>query len=159
MPTTYAINARSWAQSTFSGGFSSVSSVASVGNSVYALTPTDVYQHSGEDDDGSDIDCYADIGAQEFGDQTRSKFLSGLRFYGVADNGATITVTASRRGDEVTREYKMPKLYGTKDQSRLIKPARGIKAHSWRIRVANVRGGTFALRNLTAYYSPSKLVI
>jgi len=53
----------------------------------------------------------------------------------------------------------MLKLYGAKDQSRLIKPARGIKASAWKIRVANVRGGTFALRNLIAYYVRTKLVI
>jgi len=65
MPT-YCINTRGWAQSTFSGGFDSVVSMAAVGNDVYALTATDIYRHSGEADDGAAIDCYADIGAQEF---------------------------------------------------------------------------------------------
>ncbi len=146
--TVYAINTDNFAVTDYTGEFDNVHAICEANGKTVAITDTKIYEHTGTDDDGTNIAAHIKTGQINFGDEERAKTVPRAYLHIVNDEQAKVTTTTRTRREEKDREYVVRKRDNTYKTAQLVKLAQGVESVDWGFKVENTNGGTLEIKNI-----------
>lgn len=145
----YALHATTLGISRFEGTvWDDAVGIAAHDGELYAAETNGLYLNSGTTDDGDDIDAYVQTGQDVYGDATREKYFEQVLLYGVAADGIAVTTVVWQSGTETEYDYESAAMAGDENLVRRVKFGGGVRGTSWGLRIGNIDGGAFSLRNV-----------
>jgi len=139
----FVVNLKGMKLSTYTG--ITLLGVGVLDDRLYGVNTAGLVEMTGDDDEGADIDAYVKTGKMRFG-STKLKRSSRLYLDGAASNGLDITITTKESGVDKARQVKVKPFLGTA-RKRVAKLSRKAESVYWQVKIANVDGGTFELKN------------
>lgn len=123
------------------------------GNPV-GINATGIYELSGSDDAGTDIDASALFGFDDFGTANMKRMFNA--YLGYKSDGA-IEIQISIDGEPAVRTYAVGKVSGTTGIKRgRATIAKGLRSRYWQVGVKNVAGSDLELDTLDLYTHETK---
>ena len=157
---TYCINTQTMGQSEYEGEFDNVIDVCHVEDRTFALSATQLFEHTGSDDDGTDIDAHFRTGAIMAGGRNAQKEVHHLW---IAQAGAVelnITFYATWWNGEVAWGPYAAETQSTGEpHNRLVRGYLGAPGQWWSVKVANKDGGALDVRSLVLVLDQTRTVL
>ena len=141
MGVTYVVNASNKAVSEYHD--LEVTGLAVLNNRLYGIKADGLVEFTGTDDEGADIDVYAETGKMAIGGGVLKRY-PRLYIGGTAAGGIDVTMTTEEDGVERERAYPAPPWKGDL-RERVVKPASGPKSRYVQVKFANRNGGSLEL--------------
>ena len=112
----------------------------------YGVLATGIYEMSGADDAGTDIDCYIETGKM-FNQIDEFRCIRAYVRCQAADDllltAKVDVLDAAEMSSEVSYEYTLPGKSGTKMQNRTVRLRADVEGNGWTLQLGNVAGGAF----------------
>lgn len=157
--TTYAINADTFAQVTYSGEFDNVHALAEHEGELYAISDTSLFQQTGSDDDGTNIDASITTGQIDFGDQERVKYVPRAYLFLESDGKTKVTTTTKTRRVSADREYPVRAAgSSTYNVPKMVELAQGVESIDWGFKLENTSGASMKVQSMKVLVRTSRVV-
>ena len=161
MSEIYSVNANNLAVSKYDD--LDLIAFADYGGNLVSISSTKLYEHSGSDDDGTDIDCYIVTGQLFFG-SNNDKRAAYVTARIVHSSKLAVSVVlpdlSSSEGSFLYYPCSEARQYSegsSVNHSLDFRTPRGVRASTLGFKVSNVDGGTFGVRDLTIRFADTRL--
>lgn len=148
--TTYVLNTQTMGQSEYEGEFDNVLDVCHVDDRTFALNGTQLFEHTGSDDDGTAIAAHFRTGSVMLGDRNAQKEVERVWLAQVGAVELDVTMYATYWNGEVTVGPYVAETQSTAEpHNRVVRGQLGVPGQWWAVKVSNKSGGALDVRSLT----------
>lgn len=146
MSSVYVVNATNLGITEYQGGaWDTAKDAAVYEGRVVVLNPDGVFEHTGDTDDGTDIDANFETGALNFGSPDMLKRLREVRVYGDFPSGGRLIVIEYKNGQSNEYTYSVRATNGMEAQ--VVRVGGGLRAEAFGFRLTNMSGGDIEVRS------------
>jgi len=122
----------------------SFNSFCKIGDAFFGADETGIYELTGTDDAGTDIDAFAELIVSDFG-ISNMKRIRSVYVGGESDGGLTLTV---KNDENNLRLYAFNLTSGNKQSGAMVNVGRDGISRYWNLRIDNIGGCYFAIDDI-----------